>query len=188
MDWLTNYLKKNNVTRVAYIMDAVTPRLQKEPDYIFKNKKMLEDRGFDIDFISLEETKYLGKRLEKAQAIYVTGGNTFYLLKAIRQSGFDKIISKLLDNGVIYIGESAGSYVACPTIAMAHWKHQDADTVGLNDLTALNLVPFLVTVHYKDEFEPIIRPKIDKCSYPVKILTDNQLLLIEKGKERLIEL
>ena len=106
----------------------------------------------------------------------------------MRRSGFDKMILDLVNQGLIYIGESAGSYVACPTIEMAHWKHQDADIVGLNDLTALNLVPYLLTVHYKEENEMLIAEKTRESGLETKILTDNQLILIEDDKEELISL
>lgn len=188
MDWVAQFLNQRAVKRIAYIIDAQKPKLAKNPEYEF-DKEGFGKRGFKVDFIDLEATEKtdLKKRLENADALYVKGGNTFYLLNAMRKSGFDKLIPDLLDKGVIYIGESAGSYVACPTIEMAHWKHQDADIIGLKDLTALNLVPFLVTVHYKPEFEPMIRPEIEKSKYEVRILKDNQVILLEGDKERLIE-
>ncbi len=108
------------------------------------------------------------------------GGNTFYLLKAIRESGFDEVIKDLVDKGVPYVGTSAGSYVACPTIERATWKHQDKyDRCGITDFTGMNLVPFLVTAHYVSEFEPKIRKGISETKYPTKILMDGQAILVQ---------
>ena len=117
------------------------------------------------------------------EVIFVDGGNTFYLLKCIRESGFDKLIGKLVEKGIIYIGASAGSYVACPSIEMATWRHQDKyNRFGVTDFTGLSLVSFLVTAHYREEFKNVIKEGISASRYAVKILTDNQALLI-KGKE-----
>ena len=63
--------------------------------------------------------------LRGKELVYVEGGNTFYLMKAIRESGFEKVIKELLPKGLIYMSVSAGAYVACPTIEMAGLQYQD---------------------------------------------------------------
>jgi dipeptidase E len=125
--------------------------------------------------------------LKDAEIIYVEGGNSFYLLKAVRESGFDTILPELLDAGVIYMGGSAGSYIACPTIEMAKWKHQNKyDHYNVEDLHALALVPFLVSVHYKDEYRELLTEKIAECSLPVRVLTDKQAILVQGNDVQLI--
>ena len=104
------------------------------------------------------------------------------MLKYVRESGFDKLVKDLIDKGVIYIGVSAGSYIACPTIEAANWKHADRNIVGLTDLTGLNLVPFLLSAHYKPEYKEILKSEISAVKYPVKILTDEQAILIRDGE------
>ena len=104
----------------------------------------------------------------------------------MRESGFDNVVKDLIGRGVIYIGVSAGSYIACPTIEMANWKHADKNTVRLSDLTGLHLVPFLLSVHYKPEYNDILRKEIVAAKYPVKILTDDQAILIKDGETGLV--
>ncbi len=124
--------------------------------------------------------------LNDRDVIYVQGGNTFYLLKCVRESGFDKVVRKLLKQGTIYIGVSAGSYICCPTIEMANWKRQDKNIVGLIDLTGMNLVPFLMSVHYKPKYKDLLKAKIANTKYFVKILTDEQAILIRGNEVRLV--
>ena len=125
--------------------------------------------------------------LDGKDVIYVQGGNTFYLLKHVRESGFDVVVKDLIEKGVIYIGVSAGSYIACPTIEMTAWKSSDDDYYGVTDLTAMNLVPFLVCVHYnREKYREGLIEGIKTSKYPVKILTDEQALLIRNGEVKLI--
>ncbi len=187
-NWLIAFLHSKSVRSIAYIMDAKKPRLEQDKGYVFKDKIAFEEAGFRVTIVDLEatENENLEMAFKDVDAIYVKGGNSFYLLNAIRKSGFDKLVHKLLDNGVIYIGESAGAYVACPTIEMAHWKHQDRDIVGMNDLTGLHLVPFLVSAHYKDELKSVLTPYVNRTSLEVKLLCDNELIIVENGNSKVI--
>lgn len=179
-----SFFKTKNVQNIAYIMDAKRPRLIIEPDHVFKDKLAFEQAGLNVKFVELEAAKSedLEDTFKDIDAIYVKGGNSFYLLNAMRVSGFDKLVHELLDRGIIYVGESAGAYVACPTIEMAHWKHQDRDIVGMEDLTGLNLVPFLVSAHYTDELSDTLAPYIDECEHDVKLLRDGEAIVSEDGK------
>ena len=67
-------------------------------EYIDKHFKKLEKLGFnfteiDIDGKNKEELEIL---LKDFNFIYVSGGDLFYLLKSIKESGFDKVIKKFL--------------------------------------------------------------------------------------------
>src|SRR3989304_1140484 len=86
MDWLFEYLRSVNAKKIAYIIDAKKPRLEKEPDYFF-DKEGFGKAGFEVDLIDLENTQNLEERFKNADAIYVKGGNTFYLLNAMMKSG-----------------------------------------------------------------------------------------------------
>lgn len=178
--------KSPSQTKLAHITTA--SKTEENLSYLEKEKRIMKESGFDVEDIDIEEKteNELRAILKDKDVIYVQGGNTFYLLKHVRASGFDKVVKELLENGVIYIGVSAGSYIACPTIEMATWKHQDRNTVGLTDLTALNLVPFLLSVHYKPEYKDILKEAILKTKYPVKILTDDQGLLVSNGEVKLV--
>jgi len=117
--------------------------------------------------------------------IYVQGGNTFYLLKQMRKSGFDKIIRKLLRKGIVYIGVSAGSIVAGKTIETSNWKTNE-DRFGLISLKGLNLVNQNIFVHYKPEHMETIKQKSKRIKKNLRILTDEQALFVFGGKTTLV--
>lgn len=172
--------------KIAYIFTAANWRG-------YKNKKgrdipALEKFGFKIFYYDIEgkNPQQIKNFLKSKDIIWVRGGNSFYLLKYIRQSGFDEVVKDLIEKGKIYIGVSAGAYIVCPTIEMANWKHQDRNVVGLKDLSAMNLVPFLVSVHYKPEFKEAIKEGAKKSKYPVKVLTDDQAILVQNDKIKLV--
>ena len=103
----------------------------------------------------------------------------------MRQCNFEKIIRKLLKQGKVYIGASAGSIVAGRTIKTAGWKNADKNIVGLKNLKGLNLVPFDIFVHYQPEHAEIIKQQIKnpkKRAKNLKILTDEQAILVQ-GRE-----
>jgi len=172
--------------KLAHIITA--SKKEVNTSYVDKDTEKMKRIGFQIENIDIEgkTENELRELLKSKDAVYVQGGNTFYLLRCIRESGFDKLIKELLNRGVIYIGVSAGSYITCPTIEMASWKHRDNNIVNLKDLTGLNLVPFLLSVHYKPEYEQNIKEAIAKTTYPVKILTDEQAILVKDNKIKLV--
>ncbi|MCH8821060.1 Type 1 glutamine amidotransferase-like domain-containing protein [Patescibacteria group bacterium] len=160
---------------------------EKNKDYFHKETQIMKELGFQVteaDISGMTEGK-VRKLLKDTNIIYVQGGNTYYLLKSIKESGFDKVVKELLEKGVIYIGVSAGSYVAGPTIEQADWIHEH-NRFGLTDLTAMNLVPFLLMVHYVPEYKSILKEKIQKSKYEFKILTDDQAILVKGDNYKLV--
>ena len=160
---------------------------EKNKDYFHKETQIMKELGFQIteaDISGMTEGK-VRKLLKDTNIIYVQGGNTYHLLKCIKESGFDKVVKELLEKGVIYIGVSAGSYVAGPTIEQADWIHEH-NRFGLTDLTAMNLVSFLLIVHYVPEYKSILKEKIQKSKYEFKILTDDQAILVQDNNYKLV--
>lgn len=186
-DYLGELLpKKGNRPVVAFVPTAAD--VYEDKYFVQLDKDKLSELGFDIAELPLKDVSgvEIEKVLEKSDAVFVEGGNSFYLLDKMRESGFGDVVKNYVDEGLVYVGVSAGSYVACPTIEMAGWKHQDRNIVGMTDFTALALVPFLLTVHYTPEFDESIKQGMASAKYPLKILTDEQGLIIEGENVRLV--
>ena len=79
-----------------------------------------------------------------AEAIYIGGGNTFRLLKDLYAHDLLSVIRERVISGVPYMGVSAGSNVACPTMMTTN----DMPIVHPPSLDALNLVSFQLNTHY----------------------------------------
>ena len=102
--------------RICYVITA--SKSVPNTEYLERHRKFFKDNNFNVEEFDLDgkNENDIRSHLKGFDAIFLEGGNSFYLLKSIRESGFDKVINELLSNGLIYIAASAGSYVACPTI------------------------------------------------------------------------
>lgn len=160
-----------------------------EPKWLDIYRQQLKGCGItDIEDLDIRGHAYDGLEtilLEK-DIVFVNGGNTFYLLKCSRESGFNKLVPTLVARGLIYVGVSAGSYIACPTIEQSTWKHQDRNRVGLTELSALNLVPFLISAHYEEKYHELIAGAAKNTHFPIVALTDQQAILAEDHAYRLV--
>jgi dipeptidase E len=155
-------------------------------EFIMKVRESMKENGINYEEIDIKgkSPNEIINFFENKNVIHVEGGNTFYLLKAIREVGFDRILKNMIDEGKIYIGTSAGSYVMCPSIEVSDWNDETVDRFGVTDFTALNYVPFVMKVHYKDtpEARKDIEEKVKKLRYPLRILRDGEGILVEDDK------
>ena len=85
--------------------------------------------------------------IENADAIVVGGGNTWQLVKMLQEKGLMKVIRKKVKKGTPYIGWSAGSNLACPTLRTTN----DMPIMEPLKFKTLKLVPFQINPHYLDD-------------------------------------
>lgn len=85
--------------------------------------------------------------LRNADAIIVGGGNTWQLVKMLQEKKLMKVIRERVKSGVPYIGWSAGSNIACPTLKTTN----DMPIVEPKKFKTLKLMPFQINPHYLDD-------------------------------------
>lgn len=122
-----------------------------------------------------------------AEALFVGGGNTFRLLTALCQFDILMSIRRRVAGGMPYIGSSAGSIVACPTLKTT----KDMPIVEPPSFEALGLVDFQISPHYLDPDpasthmgetqEERILQYLEENERPVAGLREGAMLRVEAG-------
>ena len=129
-----------DVRRICFVPFALYDRQA----YTAKVRERL--RKLNCEVVSVHEVSNATRALEAADAVFVGGGNTFRLLKALYDWNLLEVIRRAVGSGKPYIGSSAGSIVAGPTIKTT----KDMPIVQPPSFDALGLVEFQISPHYLD--------------------------------------
>jgi len=169
--------------KIGIITTGLKASDEKFLEYIKEYMTMMKLSGIDFKEFDIDGRKEAEIRdfFKDRNLIQVIGGNPFFLLKKVRESGFDTILKDLIKEGYLYIGCSSGSQLMTPSIEVGAWK-EGRDKFGVEDLTTLGYVPFLIKSHYTDDKKEEVREKMKTLKYPLKILTDHQAILVEDCK------
>ncbi len=113
-----------------------------------KYVKMIVERAFHAgrEIEGIHRAGNPKRAVERADAIFVGGGNTFRLLDALERLRLLEPIRRRVQAGMPFIGISAGTNLACPTIRTTN----DMPIVWPKSAGALDLVPFQINPHYVD--------------------------------------
>jgi len=142
LEWPQPYLQTflQNVEELLFIPYAgVTMSYD---DYTKSVAKALEPTDTRVIGIHSVEDKQMA--IANAQCIAVGGGNTFHLLASMQSANIIEPINRAVSRGASFIGWSAGSNVACPTIMTTN----DMPIIQPKSFAALNLVDFQINAHY----------------------------------------
>jgi dipeptidase E len=132
--------------RVAFVTAA---NLHEESVYFERIRAALEPappEGAGLELSHLRWDREPLATLAEAEALFMGGGNTYALLQRLRAAGLLEAIRARVAAGMPYLGASAGSNVAGPTILTTN----DWNVVGLDRFDALGLVGFNINPHYKE--------------------------------------
>jgi dipeptidase E len=154
-------------------------------DYAAKAKSRFAAMGYSLE--SAHATDKPQNATEQTDAIFIGGGNTFRLLKALQDLELLEPIRRKVKSGAPYIGSSAGSNVAGPTIKTT----KDMPIVQPCSFDALGLVPFQISPHFQDPDpnsthmgetqEERILQFLEENETPVVGIREGAWLWIEKG-------
>ena len=154
-------------------------------DYAAKAKARFAAMGYGLE--SAHATDNPKKAIDRADVLFVGGGNTFRLLKALQDRELLQAIRRKVKSGAPYIGSSAGSNVAGPTIKTT----KDMPIVQPRSFDSLGLVPFQISPHYLDPDpnsthmgetqEERILQFLEENETPVVGIREGAWILIENG-------
>jgi dipeptidase E len=124
--------------------------LDPNPWYVDRDRQQLRALGYNLVYIDLDHlsTPDINARLDAVDALYVTGGNTFYLMQQLQRKNIADTLVDRLRHGLPYIGASAGAAVLGPSLEPLVSLDDPADAPHLRDLTSLGVVKFVPLPHY----------------------------------------
>jgi dipeptidase E len=184
--------KSSKVAVITNANDDKTDQERKESvNEVMHFLKSLGFKPIEIDLKKyFKQANFSEKDVKKYQAVWVAGGNTFLLVRALKQSGACKVISDMVrKNEIIYGGESAGAILTTRTLTGVQFG-DDPNIIpkGYNKEViwdGLNFTSYHIVPHYRSEWvgaEDMIK-EIENNGLEYKTLTDSQAILIDGSKE-----
>ena len=170
---------------VTFIPTASTPESYKE--YVKLGQESLEELGLkvaplDVATASSEEIR---STLSQGDLIYISGGNTFYLLQELKRKGADKLIQEKIEGGKPYIGESAGAMILAPSVEYVQLMDEIHVVPELASFAALGLISRYPLPHYRsfpfeNVGEEILATYGEKL--PLVPITNAQAIIVRGGE------
>ena len=114
-------------------------------EYVDKVNSRFSEIGHKVNGIHSYDNKI--DAIKNAEAIVVGGGNTWQLVKMLQENNLMEAIVNKVKEGTPYVGWSAGSNIACPSLKTTN----DMPIVEPMKFETLSLVPFQINPHYLDE-------------------------------------
>lgn len=154
-------------------------------DFVEADRIALEKYGLDVIEMDIKNknVEEIRKAIIGADIVLVAGGDTFYLMEKLKESGADKIIKEFVERGGIYIGSSAGSIICCPTIEGAEEFDNPNLAPKLDNFNGLGIFRNVIIPHAQKEkyFERIKRTteRLESKGYKVYPLTDDDVLFFD---------
>ena len=90
-------------------------------------------------------------KIFQSKLLYISGGNTFYLLQELKKKELLFLIKEQIADGMVYVGESAGAIITAKDIDYNKIMDDKAVAKELNDTEALNEADFYVLPHVGEE-------------------------------------
>jgi dipeptidase E len=178
--------KKAEDILVAFIPTAANTDLS-EKGWFINDLSNIKKTGVNVDVVdisALPKENWL-PRLEKSNVLFFSGGDTSHLMNWIIKSGLKEELPRLLDSR-LYVGISAGSMAATPTITLSNEKKREKyqDDFGYGDESGLGLVDFYFRPHLNSPDSPhsaydVVKEKAEKLEGLVYALDDNSAVKVD---------
>lgn len=159
--------------------------------YVEEAKIVFKEFGMKINVLELTKVSEVEakNKINLAEIIYFSGGNTFFLLQELKRKNLVSLIKQRVEEGMIYIGESAGAIISSENIFYVEDMDNKKIARDLKGTEALNLINFYPIVHYNEfpfaEASKIIEKKYEKDLNFAKI-NNKQVIVINDKKIMII--
>ena len=191
IELVKKFLDKNTESKKILFIPTAT-NVDKYKKYIHLTQKAFEDFGYEVENfdISIFSEEIAKEKLSQAKIVFISGGNTFYLLQELKRKNLTSYLKERIENGLLYIGESAGSVIAAPDIEYASIVDDKTLATELDDYAGLNLVDFYIVPHFEEEpFVESSRKTVElyKDKLDLKLINNKEAILVENNNFTIIK-
>lgn len=160
--------------------------------YIDEALLAFEDLGFQVELLDISacDRETAQAKIFQSKLLYVSGGNTFYLLQELKKKQLLPLIKEQIADGMVYVGESAGAIITAKDIDYNKIMDDKAVAEELYDTEGLNEVDFYVLPHLGEEpFVESSQATLDTYSAQLNLLSLNnhQAVLVEGEEVKVLE-
>lgn len=178
-------------TKVIFIANAADH--YKDKPWVDADRKAFIKNGFTVSEIDLRKTelKAFAAEIEISDILHLCGGSVFYLLKLLKQNGFDKVIVEAIQNNkIFYTSTSAGSIIVSESVEAFKYDEEEAQFIEGNNFSGLGIVNFLIVPHCNDPKYIVENKHImeyaPEFKFPLLLLNDNQTVFVEGDKFKIL--
>ena len=191
IELVKKFLDKNTESKKILFIPTAT-NVDEYKKYIYLTQKAFEDFGYEVENfdVSIFSEEIAKEKLSQAKTVFISGGNTFYLLQELKRKNLTSYLKERIENGLLYIGESAGSVIAAPDIEYASIVDDKTLATELNDYAGLNLVDFYIVPHFEEEpFVESSRNTVElyKDKLDLKLINNKEAILVENNNFTIIK-
>lgn len=166
--------------------------LDQDTWWISKDREVLAKMGFkiqELDIATASEDE-LKASFINTDIVYIAGGNCFYLLQQLQETGYGDMLVGYIENGGLYAGASAGAVVAGVDIKPVAALDEPEKVPNLHSTQGLALVDIVPVPHYDFQSR---KSKADdiKAEYgkefEIVLFTDDQAIIAEDDSYRIVD-
>ena len=159
--------------------------------YIDEARAVFAYLQFEVEVLDIAEAReyVVREKISQTPCLYISGGNTFYLLQELKKKNLLPLIRERIHQGMVYLGESAGAIIASRDIFYNHIMDDKNLAPGLTEYSALSMVDFFVLPHWKEfPFEESSQQTAAAYDGQLKLLKlTNQQAVLVTGHTNVIE-
>ncbi|MCV0397485.1 MAG: peptidase E [Rhizobiaceae bacterium] len=179
--------------RTAIIMNALDNRPSARAQWLANQSRKLEGLGFSV--VEVDLRRFFDRRAEAREAlrdfdmVWINGGNSFLLRRALRQSGIDDVLGeRLAENTIVYAGFSAAAVTASVSLRGLKAVDEPHDVPeGYDEAIlweGLAYLPYSLVIHFRSDHPE--SAKVDQQvqfyeerGLPYRTLRDGEALVVD---------
>mgnify|MGYP000878397878 CR=1 FL=1 len=183
----------NNDTKGKKVLFIPTANIDEETKFLVDEaKEVFKSLGMEVENLEISklDEKTIKNKIEKANYLYIGGGNTFYLLQELKRKNLIDFIKNRVNFGMTYIGESAGAIITSKDIEYNDLMDDKTIAKDLKEYSGLNLVDFYIVPHLNEfPFEESAEKTMNVySSLNLVPITNNQAILVDEDKIDVLEI